>query len=119
MSPKMIWKPIWNQSGKRFGNDLGHDSVRPSRWKILEDHFGGPEIKRGVSVTGRTERDLVKRFDDLGIDWAVLEKQLETWSHLFGVGKRLWIEMTLNYIEARGPIAAARQGSKLRCASAS
>jgi hypothetical protein len=26
------------------------------------------------SVTGRSERDLVKRFDDIDIDWSIIEK---------------------------------------------
>src|SRR5438105_1559969 len=35
-----------------------------------------------VSVTNRSQRDLTKRFNELDIDWAVMENQLIAWSHL-------------------------------------
>lgn len=66
-----------------------------------------------VSVTDRTERDLVKRFDDLDIDWAILEKQLQTWSHLLRIGKRLRIDISFNYIEnGDSVVAPSRQGAR-------
>ena len=66
-----------------------------------------------ASVTDRTERDLVKRFDDLDIDWAILEKQLQTWSHLLRIGKRLRIDISFNYIETGDSAGApSRQGTR-------
>jgi hypothetical protein len=53
-----------------------------------------------VSVTDRIERDINKRFDDLDIDWKVLEKQLEAWSPLLHVRKRLRIDISFKYREA-------------------
>ena len=52
-----------------------------------------------VSVTDRTERDLTKRFDELEIDWSVVEKQLATWADLFQAGKKLRVDLTFNYVE--------------------
>src|SRR6266536_5928613 len=66
-----------------------------------------------VSVTDRTDRDLVKRFDDLDIDWTILEKQLHAWRHLFCIGKRLRIDISFNYIETGDPVGVStRQGTK-------
>ena len=52
-----------------------------------------------VSVTSRSERDLVKWFNGLAIDWSIVEKQLVEWSALFRRGKKLRLDMTFNYVE--------------------
>ena len=66
-----------------------------------------------VSVTDRTERDVNKRFDDLDIDWKVLEKQLEIWSPLLRVGKRLRIDISFKYRETGNiAVASTRQSTK-------
>jgi len=66
-----------------------------------------------VSVTGRSERDLVKRFEETDIDWPIIEKQLEAWGELFRVGKRLRVEMSFNYIEVGQQSATTgRKGEK-------
>jgi hypothetical protein len=60
-----------------------------------------------VSVTDRAERDVNKRFDNLDIDWKVVEKQLETWSHLFRAGKRLKIDIPFIYKESGDLVVAS------------
>ncbi|XTI88347.1 hypothetical protein V2W45_1468721 [Cenococcum geophilum] len=52
-----------------------------------------------VSATDRTDRNLVKRFHNLDIDWTILEKQLQTWSYLFCIGMKLRIDISFNYME--------------------
>lgn len=75
--------------------------------------FGADETIVTVSVTDRTERDVNKRFDDLDIDWRMLEKQLQTWSPLLLIGKKLRIDISFKYRETSGSgLASTRQGTK-------
>jgi hypothetical protein len=70
-----------------------------------------------VKNTGRSERPLVRRFDETIIDWATVERQLVEWGELFRAGKKLIVEMTFNYLaEDHGALAflakkASKQGS--------
>ncbi|KKO97353.1 hypothetical protein THAR02_10545 [Trichoderma harzianum] len=63
-----------------------------------------------MSVTERSERNVTKRFDEINVDWPIVERQLQTWSHLLRNGKKLILKVTFNYVEAKsaGP---AGQGS--------
>ncbi len=53
-----------------------------------------------LSVNDRTERDITKRFEELHIDWPVVESKLQAWSHLLRIGKRLRVGVTLSYMES-------------------
>ncbi|KAJ5009694.1 hypothetical protein K4K57_008395 [Colletotrichum sp. SAR 10_99] len=64
-----------------------------------------------VSVRDRTQRDLVKRFDDLDIDWNVVERQMKNWSHLHRAGRAITIKVSFNYMES-GPSSTAKRGTK-------
>jgi hypothetical protein len=71
--------------------------LRPKLEKLLEKKlplnklFKADETNVMVSVTDRSERDLVKQFNELDIEWPILERQLQAWSKLFRGGKRLRI----------------------------
>lgn len=54
-----------------------------------------------MSVTERSERNVTKRFDEIKIDWLVVERQLQTWSHLTHNGRKLIIKVTFNYVETK------------------
>lgn len=64
-----------------------------------------------VSVTERSERDLVRRFDEVDVDWSVVEKQLLDWSELLRAGKKLRVDMCFNYVEMTAPAASAARGT--------
>lgn len=42
-----------------------------------------------ASVNDRSERDLTKRFDDMDVDWLLVERQLMRWGGLLRSGKKL------------------------------
>jgi hypothetical protein len=93
--------------------------LQPKLEKLLDKKlpsnksFKADETNVVVSVTDRSERDLVKRFDELDIEWPILEKQLQVWRRLLRAGKRLRIQMSFNYVETgRSRNTTARQGSK-------
>ncbi|KAK5651141.1 hypothetical protein OQA88_13235 [Cercophora sp. LCS_1] len=68
--------------------------LQPKLKKLLDKKLPSNKVYKAeetnvvVSVTDRSERNLVKRFDELDIEWAILEKQLQTWSRRFLAGKR-------------------------------
>jgi hypothetical protein len=66
-----------------------------------------------VSINERSERDLVRRFDEVNVDWSVLEKQLLSWGELLRAGKGLRVDISFNYVDvqAAAPASAARGGS--------
>lgn len=57
-----------------------------------------------LSVNDRTQRDLSKRFEGTGIDWTAVEKQLLAWGHLYRLGKKLRLQVSINYMDDRGPL---------------
>jgi hypothetical protein len=53
-----------------------------------------------VSVNDPSQRDLIKRFDDIDVDWSVIERQLIRWGEFFRAGKILRVDLSFNYIDA-------------------
>lgn len=50
-----------------------------------------------VLVTGRSEQRFRKTFRDTEIDWSVVEKKLTTWGELFRGGKKLRVDLSINF----------------------
>ncbi|KAF3034265.1 hypothetical protein E8E11_001061 [Didymella keratinophila] len=65
-----------------------------------------------VSVTERSQRDLTKRFDEMDIDWCLVERQLAQWGESFRAGKKLRLDVTFNYLKAL--IRHVAQGGQLQ-----
>jgi hypothetical protein len=51
-----------------------------------------------ISVNDRSERDITKHFKELQIDWPVVERQIQSCSHLLRIGKTLRVNVSFNYI---------------------
>jgi len=68
-------------------------------------HVRGDETNVIVSVNHRSEHDLIKRFEDIDVDWPVVEKQLIAWSDLFRSGKKL----SRSHLQLRRHAAIIRQ----------
>jgi len=64
-----------------------------------------------LSVNDRTERDITKRFEELNIDWPVVESKLQAWSYLLRIGKRLRVGVTFSYIESGKTARTAGRGA--------
>lgn len=93
--------------------------------ELLQNKFPGNRSVRSddttvvVSVTERSQRDLIKRFNQTKIDWAIVEKQLCTWGQYFQKGKKLRVNLSFNYMEATRPASrATRRGDKRGSTSA-
>jgi hypothetical protein len=70
------------------------------RKKIAQNrHVRCDDTSVVVSVTDRSKRDLIKRFDDIDIDWSIIEKQLLGWSELYRYGKKLRVDLSFNYVD--------------------
>ncbi|KAF3031308.1 hypothetical protein E8E12_000474 [Didymella heteroderae] len=66
-----------------------------------------------VSVTERSKRDLTKRFDEMDVDWFLVERQLTQWGESFRAGKKLRVDVTFNYVELGQPAqVASKRGGK-------
>ncbi|KAM3066504.1 hypothetical protein ACMFMG_012002 [Clarireedia jacksonii] len=55
------------------------------------------DTKVVLTVTERSERDITKIFGDIDIDWLLIERQLILWGSLFRAGKKLRVNISVNY----------------------
>ena len=64
-----------------------------------------------ISVNDRSERDITKHFKEVQIDWPVVERQLQSWSHLLRIGKTLRVNVSFNYMESGKAARTAGRGA--------
>ena len=80
-------------------------------------HVMSEETNVVISVTDRSQRDVIKRFDDTNVEWSVIERQLVLWSDLFRAGKKLRVNISFIYIETSLPAATSSRKADKRGAS--
>lgn len=64
-----------------------------------------------MSVNDRSESDITKSFKELQIKWSIVERQLQAWSHLLRIGKRLKINVSFKYVESSKTPRTAGRGA--------
>jgi hypothetical protein len=62
-----------------------------------------------ISVNDHSEYNITKSFERLEIDWPIVERQLQAWSYLLHIGKKLRINVLFNYIESVKAARTARR----------
>jgi hypothetical protein len=123
MHYSIVWKVTRNKRAV-MGPDTVQDTVLApaAYWQ----HFLNPKIDNYwrqknnpvksedttivVSVTQRKEPDLIKRFADTSIDWAVIEKQLVAWGEFYRAGKKLTLKLSFNYVDISQSSTTAKRG---------
>ncbi|KAJ5728932.1 uncharacterized protein N7483_003440 [Penicillium malachiteum] len=51
-----------------------------------------------------SQRNIDKHFEGTSIDWTAVEKRLLAWAYLFHRGKKIRLQISINYIEDSGPL---------------
>ncbi|KAK3933481.1 hypothetical protein QBC46DRAFT_368727 [Diplogelasinospora grovesii] len=64
-----------------------------------------------LSVDERNEHDVSRHCKRLDIDWPVVERQLQAWSHLLRIGRKLRIDIAFNYVESGKAAPTAGHGA--------
>jgi hypothetical protein len=96
-----------------------HLCLKPKVEKLLSKkvahnrHVEFDDTSVVVSVNDRSQRDLTKRFDNMDVDWSVIERQLIRWGEFFRADKRLRVDLSFNYIDASlQSTGSANRGNK-------
>ena len=81
-----------------------HSKVR----RAVKRHFSSEQQPKiddtcvTIAVSDGAERDVVKQFDGLRIDWNVIEGQLRTWRKHLLMGKKMRVNIEFNHVMRHG-----------------
>jgi hypothetical protein len=84
LRPSTYWEEI-----KREANDILRRKIARSRRVRLDD--------TNMVLSVKSQRDIDKGFEGTCVDWQVVEKQLLAWAHLFHLGKKIRLQISINY----------------------
>ncbi|KAJ5720259.1 uncharacterized protein N7483_008193 [Penicillium malachiteum] len=80
--------------------DTEQDLALPPRsyWERIKDTAGNI-LRRKIAHNRR-------RFEGANVDWTTVENQLLKWANLYRLGKKLRIQITINYIDDHGRLSS-------------
>ncbi|PGG97887.1 hypothetical protein AJ79_09059 [Helicocarpus griseus UAMH5409] len=101
--PSAYWQSFLEEKVKK----VKHRKVFHNRRARLDD------ISIVASVLNdRSQHDLHQQFDSTDIDWMVIEKQLLMWGNLLLKGKKLKLDISINYLAEDTDSTPSRKGEK-------
>ncbi|KAJ8108526.1 hypothetical protein OPT61_g8114 [Boeremia exigua] len=110
---------LWYGNNQTSGAAIAEQQTPVQKHEVAgtEPHYFHFDTKAGVwleQMTERSKRDLTKRFDEMDVDWFLVERQLSQWSESFRAGKKLRVDVTFNYVELGqpAPVASKRGGKR-------
>ncbi|KAJ5993368.1 hypothetical protein N7451_009092 [Penicillium sp. IBT 35674x] len=97
-SPERIHYQIesyWEQIKEDACNILRRKTARGRRVRLDDTD---------MVLSVNSQRNIDKHFEGTSVDWTVVEKQLLAWAYLFRRGKKIRLQISINYIEDSGPL---------------
>lgn len=88
-------RSYWEQIKEDACNILRRKTARGRRVRLDDTD---------MVLSVNSQRDIDKHFEGTSVDWTVVEKQLLAWAYLFRRGKKIRLQISINYIEDSGPL---------------
>ena len=93
--PRCYWEQIKEDACNILGRKIAH-----GRRVRLDD--------TDMVLSVNSQRNIDKHFEGTSVDWTAVEKQLLAWAHLFRRGKKIRLQISINYIENSGSIFSGK-----------
>jgi len=87
-------RSFWEQIKEEASNILRRKIPRGRRVRLDDTN---------MVLSVNSQRDIDKHFEGTNVDWTAVEKQLLAWAHLARRGKKIRLQISINYIEDSGP----------------